>query len=138
MNCHIHVNVQAFLDFHSFEFLDFWFNAVYNSILFSSPLVLKTGRARRSQFYNQNFSWLKVQKLFNFFTCILLDYVVINSLKNFEKISIFDNMTAVFLLRCQNSLRWEISLVCHWNIDSWKQKMSVGYVIDPNIDQNII
>ena len=32
--------VQAFLDFRGFEFLDFRFNTVYNSILFSSPLVL--------------------------------------------------------------------------------------------------
>ena len=30
----------AFLDFRSFDFCNFWFNAVYNSILFSSPLVL--------------------------------------------------------------------------------------------------
>ena len=51
---------------------------------------------------------------------------------------IFENMATVFLLRCQNSLRWEISLICHWNIDSWKQKMSVGYLMVPNIDQNII
>ena len=28
------------LDFRSFDFRDYWFNAVYNSILFSSPLVL--------------------------------------------------------------------------------------------------
>ena len=32
--------VQAFLDFRGFDFRDFQFNAVYNSILFSSPLVL--------------------------------------------------------------------------------------------------
>ena len=32
--------VQAFLDFGGFDFGDFRFNAVYNSILFSSPLVL--------------------------------------------------------------------------------------------------
>ena len=64
--------------------------------------------------------------------------MVIKSSKNFEKIFIFEDVTAVFLLRCQNSSRWEISLICHWNIDSWKQKMSVGYVMVPNIDQNII
>ena len=58
--------------------------------------------------------------------------------KNFEKISILENVTAGFLLRCQNSLRWEISLICHWNIDSCKQNMSVGYVMVPSIDQNII
>ena len=32
--------LQAFLDFRSFDFSNFWFSAVYNSILFSSPLVL--------------------------------------------------------------------------------------------------
>ena len=32
--------VQAFLDFRGFDFRDFRFTAVYNSILFSSPLVL--------------------------------------------------------------------------------------------------
>ena len=31
--------VQAFLDFRGFDVHDFQFNAVYNSILFSSPLV---------------------------------------------------------------------------------------------------
>ena len=32
--------IQAFLDFCSFNFCNFWFTPVYNSILFSSPLVL--------------------------------------------------------------------------------------------------
>ena len=32
--------VQAFLYFHGFDFRDFRFTAVYNSILFSSPFVL--------------------------------------------------------------------------------------------------
>ena len=32
--------IQAFLDFRGLDFCDFWFSAVYNSILFSSPLVL--------------------------------------------------------------------------------------------------
>ena len=32
--------IQAILDFHGFDFGDFWFTAVYNSILFSSPLYL--------------------------------------------------------------------------------------------------
>ena len=42
---------EAFLDICGFDILDFQFNAVYNSILFSSPLViLKTGDQKRSQF----------------------------------------------------------------------------------------
>ena len=32
--------VQAFLDFRGFDFRNFRFTTVYNSILFSSPLVL--------------------------------------------------------------------------------------------------
>ena len=32
--------IQAFIDFRSFEFRNFWFTVVYNSILFSFPLVL--------------------------------------------------------------------------------------------------
>ena len=31
--------IQAFLDFRSFDFRNFQFNAVYNSILFPSPLL---------------------------------------------------------------------------------------------------
>ena len=34
--------IQTFLDFRGFDFCGFRFNAVYNSILFSSPLVLIT------------------------------------------------------------------------------------------------
>ena len=33
-------NLQAFLDFRGFDFRDFQFTAVYNTILFSTPLVL--------------------------------------------------------------------------------------------------
>ena len=47
-------------------------------------------------------------------------------------------MTADFLLRRQNSLRYEISLICHRDIDSFKQKLSFGYVIAPKNDQNIM
>ena len=47
-------------------------------------------------------------------------------------------MTADFLLRCQNWLRLEISLLCHRNIDSWEQKMTLGHFMVPNNDQNII
>jgi hypothetical protein len=34
------LSVQAFLDFRGFDFRNFGFNVIYNSILFSSPLVL--------------------------------------------------------------------------------------------------
>jgi hypothetical protein len=40
LHINVHCEIQAFLDFRGFDFHDFRFNAVYNSILFSSPLVL--------------------------------------------------------------------------------------------------
>ena len=40
--------IQAFLNFGGFDFWDFRFNAVYNSILFSSPLVLLSNLNLRS------------------------------------------------------------------------------------------
>ena len=36
----VSISIQAFLDFRGFVFHNFQFTAVYNSILFSSPLVL--------------------------------------------------------------------------------------------------
>ena len=57
------------------------------------------------------------ENCFYFLTCILPDYMAHNFPKEFWKNSHFENMTAVFLLRCLNSLRWEISLIYHWNID---------------------
>ena len=43
------VRVQAILDFRSFDFRNFWFNSVYNSLPFSSPLVLLS-KPRFTQF----------------------------------------------------------------------------------------
>ena len=87
---------------------------------------------------NSNFWWCTVQKIFYFFTCILLDYMANEITKEFWKSIHFENMTVGFLLSCHNWLRWEISLLCHWNIDSWKQKMSLGHVMVPKNYQNII
>jgi hypothetical protein len=46
-------------------------------------------------------------------TCISPYYVAHEITKEFWKIINFENMTADFLLRCQNPLRYEISLICH-------------------------
>ena len=54
--------------------------------------------------------------------------------KNFEKISILK----IWQLGCWNSLQWEITLICHWNIHSWKQKLFFVYVMVPKNDWNII
>ena len=80
----------------------------------------------------------KFWKTFYFFTCILPDYVAHDITKEFWKNSHFENMTAGFLLRCQNWLRYEISLIWHWNIDLLKQNWSFVYVKVPNDDQNVI
>ena len=82
--------------------------------------------------------WLKFQKLFNLLTCILLDYVAHEITKRILKNINFENMTAVFLLVGQNSPRCEISLICCWNNDSRKKKMTLGYVMVSKNDQNII
>ena len=75
-----------------------------------------------SQKCYQFFIYLKLKKLIHFFTCILPNSVSYEIIKKFWKINHFENMTPGFLRRCQNSLRWEICLICHWNIDSWKLK----------------
>ena len=75
--------------------------------------------------------------MFIFSTCILPDNMAHDISKEFWKNIHSENMTAGFLLRCWNSLRWEISLICHWNIDSLNQDWSFVHVIVPNNDQYI-
>ena len=60
----------------------------------------------------------KLKNLIYFFTCILPNYMPHEITKEFWENSHFQNMTACFLQRCQNSLRWEKLLICHWNIFS--------------------
>ena len=80
----------------------------------------------------------KLKKIFHLFTCILPNYVPHKITKCFWKNSQFEYMMAGFLLSCHNSLRWEICLICHWNIDSWKQKLSFGYVMVQKSNQKIL
>ena len=42
--------IQEFLDFRGFDFRDFLFNVVYDSILFSLPLVLLSMELQFTQF----------------------------------------------------------------------------------------
>ena len=89
--------------------------------------------------YKFDFNFLFSKKIINhsyFFTCILLDYVPHDSPKNFEKISVFENKAADFLLTCQKSK--VISLICRQNIDSSKQKLSFVHDMVPPNDQKII
>ena len=47
----------------------------------------------------------KFKKMLYSFICILPDYMGHEATKQFLKSSHFENMAAVFVLRCQNSLR---------------------------------
>ena len=80
----------------------------------------------------------KLKKSFYFLTCILPNHTPHEITKEFWKNRQFKNITAGFLLRCQHSLQWEICLICHWNIDSWKQKLSFGYVMVTKSNKKII
>ena len=87
---------------------------LFHSILFQyRPGRKKHDSSKFKIFINEKF-W----KIFHFLTCILPDYVAHDIANEFWKNSHFQNKTAGFLLRWQNSLRYEISLICHWNIDS--------------------
>ena len=97
---------------------------------FLFPSILFHDSSKFKIFINEKF-W----KIFN--------YVAHDIANEFWKNSHFQNKTTGFLLRWQNSLRYEISLICHWNIDSlnkigllfmlWSQmvnKMSSRYNTD--------
>ena len=78
--------------------------------------VINSDWKRIRQKCYQFFKNEKFKKIFHLFTCILPNYVPHEITKEFWKMSHFWNMTAGFLLRCQNSLRWEKCLICDWNI----------------------
>ena len=65
----------------------------------------------------------KLKKTFYFLTCISPNYVPHQITKEFWKNSQFENVTAGFLLRSQNSLRLEICLIWHWNIHGSKSSL---------------
>ena len=99
---------------------------------------IKTGDLKSTQNWIQYFFNKKFKNHIYFLTCILPDYIAHDVSKEFFKNSHFEIMTAGFQLRSQNTLRWEKSLICHWNIDSLKQKMSYVYFMVPKNDQNIV
>ena len=68
-------------------------------------VFLKTGLLKSPQFSFQFFVCKKFRKWFYFFTCILPDYVVHEITKKNWPNCHFENRTADFLLRWQNSLR---------------------------------
>ena len=86
-----------------------------------------------SQKYYQKFINEKFGYCVYFLTAFHLIIWLMTYPKNFEKISILK----IWQLGCWNSLQWEITLICHWNIHSWKQKLFFVYVMVPKNDQNI-
>ena len=113
-------------------------NSTQLSGLFLSKSKYRPVRKKYDSFKLKIFINKKFWKPFYFFTCIWPDYVAHDITKEFWKNSNFENMTAGFLLRCQNWLRYEISLIWHWNINLLKQNWSFVYVKVPNDDQNVI
>ena len=100
--------------------------------------VYRPVRKKYDSFRLKIFSNKKFWKTFYFFTCILPDYVAHDITKEFWKNSHSENMTAGFLLRCQNWLWYEISLIWHWNVKLLMQNWSFVYGKVPNDDQNVI
>ena len=68
-------------------------------------LYVKTGRLKRSQFSFLILSSENLKKMFDFFTYILINYLVHEITKESWKNSHFASMRDGFLLRRQNSLR---------------------------------
>ena len=115
-----------------------FFKFLWGFLICTANSVYRPVRKKYDSFKLKIFINKKFWKTFHFFTCILSDYVAHDITEEFWKNSHFENMTAGFLLRCQNWLRYEISLIWHWNINLLKQIWSFVYVKVPNDDQNVI
>ena len=63
--------------------------------------------------FNCKFLLMRSSKKMLFFTRIFPYYVAHDITKEFWKNNHYENTTAGFLLRCQNSLRYDISLIYH-------------------------
>jgi hypothetical protein len=79
---HSKLLIQAFLDFRGFDFLDFQFNTVYNSILFSSPLVLLSDLDLRGFHFRIFFSMFPHINILNRGMLVLLFNQTSNKLLN--------------------------------------------------------
>ena len=81
--------------------------------------TVKSWEQKRSQFAVLFFYLVKSQKISYSFTWILPDYVAHEITQEFWKNSYFKNMTASFLLRCQNLLRYFTPKMMHFQ--AWKK-----------------
>ena len=89
-------------------------------VQFHQKKMIKSVHLKRIPILIQFFVWLKVQKLF--FIFLPAFYLIIwplTSSMNFERNSHFENMTAGFLLRCQNLLRYFTPEMMHFQ--AWKK-----------------
>ena len=76
--------------------------------------VLKTGDLKTIQIWIQLFFDKKIRNCVYLFTCILPDYMAHGITKQSWKNIHSEKMTAVFLLRCQNLLRWNAPEIMHF------------------------
>ena len=113
------------LNTNFFTFLHSWVRDNQQAVIyFFSVCISKDWGLKKYTKLNTIFFLIKCTEIvIIFFTCILPIYMADIIFKDFFKNSLLENMTAVFLLTCQKSLRREISLIRHWNIDSLKQKI---------------
>ena len=81
------------------------FSTILDRCIGLRVMYIKTGYQKNRQKYIHDFQWSNIQKIFHFFICIFPNYVAHEITKEFWKNSHFENMTADFLLRWQNSLR---------------------------------
>ena len=91
-----YLQLQALYSFSTFFFVKKAISISWNYV--------KTGHLKKRQKYIQ----ISIKNIFKkvvYYTCILPDYMAHDITKEFWKNSHFENMTAGFLLRCQNSLR---------------------------------
>ena len=72
------------------------------TVILESKSMLKTGDLKTIQNWIQFFFNKKIRNWVHFLACILPDHMAHDILKEFWKNSHFENMTAVFLLSCQN------------------------------------
>ena len=79
----------------------------------------KDWRLKKETKAYQRFLIEKVRFFFHSFTCIFSDYMAHDITKEFWKISDFENMTAGFLKRCQNLLRYFTPETMHFQ--AWKK-----------------
>ena len=93
----------------------------------SSQSKYRLMHEKRDKSIIKNFISKKFRKWFYFFTCILPNYLIHKSQKEFWKNSHFENTRAGFLLRCQNSLWQNTSEIMHFQ--AWKNKDFIQYFV---------